>query len=129
MRRSLQKVICLKIWQKTGSLLTADGSDDDLVKPEGLPDYKVPPPLEYLELNPAPPTSNTPSSPENVNEDELADVIETEEPENSKNDIVDEEDDRIYDYGFVGLLSKHCTQMDGSSEISSIITRIRRIPG
>ena len=106
MRRSLQKVICLKIWQKTGSLLTADGSDDDLVKPEGLPDYKVPPPLEYLELNPAPPTSNTPSSPENVNEDELADVVETEEPKHSKDDIVDEEDDPMYDCSFVGLSIK-----------------------
>ena len=26
----------LKAWQKTGCLMTADGTDDDLVKPEGL---------------------------------------------------------------------------------------------
>ena len=24
-------------------MITADGSDDDLIQPEGLPDYKVPP--------------------------------------------------------------------------------------
>ena len=33
-----------KIFIKTGCLLTADGSGDDLVDPEGLPNYKVPPP-------------------------------------------------------------------------------------
>jgi len=31
-------------WVKTGCMLTSDGSEDDLVKPEGLNDYKVPPP-------------------------------------------------------------------------------------
>ena len=31
-------------WTATGCLLTADGSDDHLVKPEGLPEFKVPPP-------------------------------------------------------------------------------------
>ena len=31
-------------WVKTGCLLTSDGSEDNLVKPEGLTDYKVPPP-------------------------------------------------------------------------------------
>ena len=29
-------------WEKTGYLLTADGTDDDLVKPEGMADYAVP---------------------------------------------------------------------------------------
>ena len=32
-------------FEKTGCLMTADGSDDSLVKPEGLPGYKIPPPL------------------------------------------------------------------------------------
>ena len=29
-------------WEKTGCLLTADGTDDDLVKPEGIGRYAVP---------------------------------------------------------------------------------------
>ena len=29
---------------KTGCLLTTDGSGNHLVQPEGLPDYKIPPP-------------------------------------------------------------------------------------
>ena len=33
-------------FERTGCLLTADGSDDDKVKPEGLHDYKPIPPLE-----------------------------------------------------------------------------------
>ena len=35
-------------WEKTGSLITADGSEDAKITPEGLADYKVPPPLSYL---------------------------------------------------------------------------------
>ena len=31
-------------WTKTGCLITADGSDDDAIKPEGLPNYVVQPP-------------------------------------------------------------------------------------
>ena len=34
----------LKIWQKTGCLMTANGTDDDKVQSEGLADYKPPPP-------------------------------------------------------------------------------------
>ena len=33
-----------KCWTMTGCLITADGSDDSLIKPEGLDDYVVPPP-------------------------------------------------------------------------------------
>ena len=34
-----------RCFERTGCLLTADGSDDDKVKPEGMPEYVVPPPL------------------------------------------------------------------------------------
>ena len=34
----------LHCWMKTGCLITADGSDDVSIKPEGLSDYQVPPP-------------------------------------------------------------------------------------
>ena len=30
------------------ALLGADGSDDDKISPEGLPMYKVPPPIDYI---------------------------------------------------------------------------------
>ena len=33
-----------KCWMKTGCLITADGSEDHLIKLEGLPEYQVPPP-------------------------------------------------------------------------------------
>ena len=32
------------MWQKTGCLITADGSEDGLIKPEGLKSYVVTPP-------------------------------------------------------------------------------------
>ena len=32
---------------KTGCLMTADGSNDDKIIPEGLPDYKIMPPLPF----------------------------------------------------------------------------------
>ena len=35
----------LRVWQKTGCLMTADGSEDGLIKPEGLKSYIVPPPF------------------------------------------------------------------------------------
>ena len=34
-----------RLFEKTGCLVTADGSDDNLIQPEGLKDYKVPPPV------------------------------------------------------------------------------------
>ena len=33
-----------KCWTMTGCLMTADGSEDSLIKPEGLDNYSVPPP-------------------------------------------------------------------------------------
>ena len=46
-------------WVKTGCLLTADGSDDNLVKLEGLDGYEVPPP-SFCDLNSSTPSSNNP---------------------------------------------------------------------
>ena len=50
-----------KCWQKTGCLMTADGSDDTLIKPEGMVGYSAPPPL-IMDPSPQPGTSNTPES-------------------------------------------------------------------
>ena len=38
-----------KCWETTGCLIIANGSEDDKIKPEGLPNYKVPPPIDYIE--------------------------------------------------------------------------------
>ena len=38
-------LLSLSLIRKKGCLVTADGSDDNLVQPEGLKDYKVPPPV------------------------------------------------------------------------------------
>ena len=34
-----------RCWEATGALITADGSEDEKIKPEGLPNYVVLPPL------------------------------------------------------------------------------------
>ena len=34
-------------WERTGCLMTADGTEDDKIKPEGLTDYRVPPPGHF----------------------------------------------------------------------------------
>ena len=47
-----------RLFQKTGTLITADGSGDELIQPEGLPDYKVPTP-SVLDTVPARPISLT----------------------------------------------------------------------
>ena len=46
------------LWLKTGCLITADGLNDDKIAPEGLPNYQVPPPSQYLESAVQPPESN-----------------------------------------------------------------------
>ena len=54
----------LHSWRKTGCLMTADGSEDDSIKPEGLKDYVVPPPA-LVE-----PSSNLPVTEDSSNEED-----------------------------------------------------------
>ena len=35
--------VCKKLWLKSGCLISADGSNDDEIAPEGLQNYQVPP--------------------------------------------------------------------------------------
>ena len=91
-----------KCWQKTGCLITADDSDDHLIKPEGLSDYLVPPP-SILDPSPRLAVSNTPSttvSMDNDGEEEVQMGPETELVE--ADDVEDEEDDErpnnIFDF-------------------------------
>ena len=58
--------------------MTADGSEDSKIAPEGLHDYKVPPPIEYTEptIN-LPATNNVPAG----SEDDTVDINVIEENE------------------------------------------------
>ena len=66
-----------RCFEKTGCLLTADGSQDELVQPEGLKDYRVIPPLPM------------PGPEENAQ-------FEMPEPAQEPLDTLPEDDDNIY---------------------------------
>ena len=80
-----------KCWQKTGCLMTTDGSDDKLNQPEGLSDYLVPPP-SILDPAPQPAATNTPS-PAIVIDDDQEDVQMTFEDELIEGDDTADDDD------------------------------------
>lgn len=64
-----------RVWEKTGCLITADGSDDAKIQPEGLPAYKVQPPLPIDAANAAP-TSNVTKPAEQDQEGEAQEAQE-----------------------------------------------------
>ena len=96
-------------FEKTGCLITADGSEDDKINPEGLPNYSVPPPSL---LDPAPEASvgNT-TSPD---DGELAEEVGgTEPPDNEfeeaaepPSDLEDRFEDRTEDHELKGRKMK-----------------------
>ena len=93
----------LRCWQKTGCLMTADGSEDQFITREGLPGYKIPPPLLYLPTTDAIPAPNVPD----VNEVEQNEDVEPldeelEKPGNEGRQWEDNEDDRYYDAQYCG---------------------------
>ena len=47
-----------RFWEKTGCLITAEGSDDEKITPEGLTSYPVPPPYDYIPAAEALPVPN-----------------------------------------------------------------------
>ena len=57
-----------RLFEKTGCLITANGSEDDKINPEGLPNYKVPPPI-MLDPSTAPPASSIDTENEDVFDD------------------------------------------------------------
>ena len=73
-----------RCWEKTGCLITADGSEDSKITPESLVDYKVPPPLSYLPAHEAEPRSSTPDTTENDEEKQEEETLDEdfEKPEN-----------------------------------------------
>ena len=74
-----------RLFEKTGCLITANGSEDDKINPEGLPNYKVPPPI-MLDPSTAPPASSiVPEKDSNDTENE--DVFDDFEGENEMDNI------------------------------------------
>ena len=99
-----------KCLERTGCLLTADGSVDDKVKPEGMSAYVVPPPLPIPAAD-DPFESLVPAAdpiPDDtmITDDVLADTDIVEEGSTSvtPNDDLefDEEKDRDYEHSLVG---------------------------
>ena len=80
-----------RCWEKTGCLITADGSEDAKITPEGLADYKVPPPLLYLPTCEAEPMSNTPDTTENDEEKQEEEPLDEDlgKPENDGTEFED----------------------------------------
>ena len=60
-----------RLFEKTGTLITADGSDDEKIQPEGLPNYNVQPP-SVIDASPAPPVSGSSNDKEGDPEETVA---------------------------------------------------------
>ena len=96
----------LRVWQKTGCLITADGSEDQLIKPEGLKNYVVPPPaylppsacLPQIEENPVSGAEDMVSEEEADPEDPCEELPDTDMAEIQE----DRFEDRNYNDGLVG---------------------------
>ena len=103
----------MRLFQKTGALMAADGSDDDKVSPEGLPNYKIPPP-SMADASASLPTSNeiepaedeeTEGAGEEVENEEGDEVLVDERDNPDSSDILeleDKESDRSYDDECIG---------------------------
>lgn len=99
-----------RCWEKTGCLLTADGSEDEKITPEGLKLYKVPPPAVYLPAAEEVPKSNegTEESIESVDED-VNEELEPDGrdcPDDDGDEWEDHEDDRVLDAPYCGMRMK-----------------------
>ena len=94
---------------RTGCLITADGSDDDKIKPEGLPDYIPPKALRHA--GPEEVIVETPEPAEEPDEDiELEDIHEpsdsdwgdSDDEESGLEEEYDSSQDRCFEDSFVG---------------------------
>ena len=76
--------------------MTADGSEDDKITPESLPNYRVPPPADYLPVAKTVPTPNEPVCADDmIEEEEVLENFDEEEPDDEGDEFEDHEDDRI----------------------------------
>ena len=89
-------------WQsfkRAGCLITTDGSDDNKIKPDGIPDYVAPPPLPTFEFH-APATEPIPDDKKEVENNFIHIMNAPEAPEELE---IDEEEHRDYAHKLV-----HC---------------------
>ena len=86
-----------KIWFKTGCLITADGSDDEKIKPNGLTGYKPPAPCRFLEPSLELPSSNKVDSVEYPPAEDVPETKKKELRESIGSEQIDKEEDRIED--------------------------------
>eukprot|EP00794_Sanderia_malayensis_P013463 gene13463-14854_t len=90
-----------RCFEKTGCLITADGCEDEKIQPEGLPGYKLPPPLQvgagenHVEC----PPQEVASPAENV---DIASDEELEPTEDEAQERIDEVKDRVYNHDMIG---------------------------
>ena len=83
-------------FERTGCLLTADGSSDDLVWPEGSPGYKVSP-TSITEPTAQPDVSSIPEGATRENDDELVDIEDDDEKKDMVVEPVENDDGNIFD--------------------------------
>ena len=92
-----------RMFEKTGCLITADGSDDNKIKPEDLPNYCVPPPSEYIEVTsnlPVTPSCEPAAEPEDVQV--VEDVNDVADHEIRDEELIDLAENRLEDDELVG---------------------------
>ena len=78
--------------------MTADGSEDEKITPEGLPSYQVPPPVDYIPAAEAMPASNQATGEDidmNNVEDNNEDDDGKDEPDDNGEEWEDHEDDQM----------------------------------
>ena len=86
----------MSCWQKTGCLMTADGTDDHLIKPEGIPNYSVPRPL-LLDPGDKLPASNNPPPDVREASDEIVQTLEDETELLDESEEIDEDKKNIFE--------------------------------
>ena len=92
------------MWQKTGCLITADGSDDSLIKPEGLKSYVVPPPAFLPPTVGLPQVEELPVTAADPTEDhtEYEDAAKEQPADKTVTKLEDRVEDRDYQDDLVG---------------------------
>ena len=81
--------------------MTADGSEDSKITPEGLPDYRIPPPTDYLPVDIATPTPNQPMDAGNTSLESENTENEPVEEDESAMESPEDDGDEMEDFGQV----------------------------
>ncbi len=99
--------------------MTADGTNDELIQPEGLINYAVPPAMSHLQPDSAIPLLQAPTDADTENQDDCApelnqntsaaQSLNTEMPnEEVVEELEDREENRKFDHELVGRTIKGC---------------------